>query len=90
MWREAVWAELQNCPTWPNVPPALLRELRVYSGQAGVWFDQSSTRQICPSGIAVSVLNTGQHYDDDVDDVDNLIVVVVTMTMQWVQARWAE
>ena len=68
MWREAVWAELQNCPTWPNVPPALLRELRVYSGQAGVWFDQSSTRQICPSGIAVSVLNTGHHYDDDLDD----------------------
>ncbi len=34
MWREAVWAELQNCPMWPNIPPALLRELRVYSGQA--------------------------------------------------------
>jgi putative restriction endonuclease len=68
MWREAVWAELQNCPTWPNVPPALLRELRVYSGQAGVWFDQSSTRQICPSGIAVSVLNTGHHYDDVIDE----------------------
>lgn len=68
IWREAVWAELQNCATWPNVPPSLLRELRVYRGQAGVWFDQSSTRQICPSGIAVSVLNTGRHYDDDVDE----------------------
>jgi putative restriction endonuclease len=68
IWREAVWAELQNCPTWPDVPPSLLNDLRVYRGGSGVWFDESSTRQICPSGIAVSVLNTGQHYDDDIDE----------------------
>ena len=63
-----MWAELQNCPTWPNVPPSLLQDLRVYRGGKGIWFDQSSTRQICPSGIAVSVLNTGHHYDDVIDE----------------------
>ena len=68
MWREAVWAELQNCPTWPNVPPSLLQDLRIYRGGKGIWFDQSSTRQICSTGIAVSVLNTGRHYDDDVNE----------------------
>ncbi len=68
MWREAVWAELQNCPTWPNVPPSLLQDLRIYRGGKGIWFDQTSTRQICSTGIAVSVLNTGRHYDDDVNE----------------------
>ena len=68
IWREAVWAELQNCPTWPNVPPSLLQDLRIYRGGKGIWFDQSSTRQICSTGIAVSVLNTGRHYDDAVNE----------------------
>ncbi len=68
LWREAMWAELKECPTWPNVPASLLQSLRIYRGQAGIWFDQGSTRQVCPSGIAVSVLNTGEHYDDDIDE----------------------
>jgi putative restriction endonuclease len=68
LWREAMWAELRNLPTWPDVPPSVLREMGLYGGAAGIWLDKTTTGSICPSGIAVSVLHTGKHYDDDVDE----------------------
>jgi hypothetical protein len=45
-----------------------LREKKLYAGQAGIYADMTRTREISPTGIAVSVLHTGQHYADDVDD----------------------
>jgi putative restriction endonuclease len=68
LWREAVWEELQAHPSWPDLPPELLREVGLYGGAAGIWLDKSKTSQIHQSGIAVSVLYTGKHYDDDIDE----------------------
>jgi putative restriction endonuclease len=68
LWREAKWAELKSHPTWPNLSPSLLREMGLYGGAAGIWVDKATTGGICETGIAVSVLHTGKHYDDDVDD----------------------
>ena len=68
LWREARWAELTSLPTWPNVSPALLREMGIYGGAAGIWLDKTTTGSISPHGIAVSVLHTGKHYDDDLDE----------------------
>jgi len=68
LWREAVWAEMQSHPLWPDLPPDFLRELKVYGGAAGIYSEMSRTRAISPNGIAISVLHTGRHYADDVDD----------------------
>ena len=68
MWREVIWAELRDHPSWPLLSPELLREVGLYGGAAGIWLDKSKTSQISQSGVAVSVLHTGKHYDDDVDE----------------------
>ncbi len=68
LWREAVWAEMQAHPSWPNLPPEFLRSLKVYGGAAGIYSEMSRTRSLSPNGIAISVLHTGRHYADDVDD----------------------
>ena len=68
LWRELVWEHLQADPSWPRISPALLRELGVYGGGAGVWADLDSTRRLIENGVAVSILHTGHHYDDDLDD----------------------
>ncbi len=68
LWREAVWAEMQNHPEWPDLPARFLNELRVYRGQAGIWHDVKTTSRLATHGIAVSILHTGRHYDDDLYD----------------------
>lgn len=68
LWRESVWAELQAHPLWPDLPPEFLRKLKVYGGAAGIYSEMSRTREIVQNGIAISVLHTGRHYADDVDD----------------------
>jgi hypothetical protein len=68
LWREVKWAELKAQPSWPNVSPGVLREMGIYGGAAGVWLDKATTGSISPTGIAVSVLHTGKHYDDDLDE----------------------
>ncbi len=67
-WREAVWAELQAHPQWPDLPAEVLRGMKIYAGQAGIYSDMSRTRLLAPTGVAVSVLNTGRRYADDLDD----------------------
>jgi putative restriction endonuclease len=68
LWREAVWAEMQAHPQWPDLPPMFLREKGIYGGAAGIWRDANNTGSIIPSGLAVSVLHTGKHYADDLDE----------------------
>ena len=68
LWRESVWAELQEHPLWPDLPPEFLRKLKVYGGAAGIYSELPRTRAIVSNGIAISVLHTGRHYADDVDD----------------------
>lgn len=68
VWREAVWAQLQAHPNWPDLPPDFIRSLGLYGGQAGIWVDRGRTSTISPKGVAVSILSTGKHYDDDIDE----------------------
>lgn len=68
LWRDLVWEHLQADPTWPRVRPTLLRDLGLYGGGAGVWADLDNTRALTENGVAVSILHTGDHYDDDLDD----------------------
>ncbi len=42
--------------------------MKIYAGQAGIYSDMSRTRLIAPTGVAVSVLHTGRHYADDLDE----------------------
>ena len=68
LWRELVWEHLQADPNWPRFRPTILRDLGVYGGGAGVWADLHNTRVLAENGVAVSILHTGHHYDDDLDD----------------------
>lgn len=62
------WNSLQESPNWPIVTPQEVRDLGLYGGASGVWVDKSVTSAIAPDGVAVGLLHTGRHYDDDVDE----------------------
>ena len=53
-----------------GVTAGQLRELGIYSGAAGVWVNTALTKGIVSdnAGVAVSILHTGQDYDDDFSD----------------------
>lgn len=70
VWREAMLAELAAHPDWPEILPSELNDRRVYRGQAGIWVDVTTTRQLCDPGVAVAVLHTGRHYADDLNEDD--------------------
>lgn len=65
-WRLKAWNELlrHDCV----VPADWLRARGLYGGAQGVWVDANRTRSIEGPGVAVSVLHTGRHYADDLDD----------------------
>jgi hypothetical protein len=48
--------------------PSDLKELGIYGGASGVWVNKIQTSNIDPAGVAVGLLHTGRHYDDDVDE----------------------
>ena len=62
------WNILQNSPNWPLVSAQEVRDLKLYGGASGVWVDKENTSSIAPEGVAVGLLHTGRHYDDDVDE----------------------
>ena len=62
------WNELQNSPNWPLVTAQEVRKLGFYGGASGVWVDKLNTKSIAPDGVAVGLLHTGRHYDDDIDE----------------------
>ncbi len=68
LWRDVMWEELKAHPQWPDLPAEVLRKRDIYGGAAGIWFDSTRTRLITPTGIAVSVLHTGHHYADDLEE----------------------
>jgi len=70
-YRLKIWDELVTLYHARNLSPDLLREhYRIYRGAAGIWCDKQRTTQISEDkdGIAVSVLNTGKSYPDDLSD----------------------
>jgi putative restriction endonuclease len=68
--RERMWKRLVEAGGPSGVETDLLRELRIYRGQAGMWTDKKETEGVLPEGgrIAVSVLHTGEHYPDGLSD----------------------
>lgn len=62
------WNELQRSPNWPLVSAQEVRDLGLYGGASGVWVDKDTTASLAPEGVAVGLLHTGKHYDDDVDE----------------------
>ena len=48
--------------------PNQLKELGIYGGASGVWVNKTVTSTLDSSGVAVGLLHTGKHYDDDIDD----------------------
>ncbi len=62
------WNLLQKSPNWPLVTPHEVTELELYGGASGVWVNKEKTSAIAPEGVAVGLLHTGRHYDDDVDE----------------------
>lgn len=66
-WRLDAWAELGRLGGL--VRPDWLRDRGMYGGAQGVWVDAHRTRTIEQPGIAVSVLHTGRHYADDLDEL---------------------
>ena len=62
------WNQLQSSPNWPILTAAEVRDLGLYGGGSGVWVDKERTSDLIAHGVAVGLLHTGKHYDDDVDD----------------------
>lgn len=65
-WRIGVWSQIQRLGNVVN--PDWLRSRGLYGGAQGVWMDAKRTRALRPPGVAVSVLHTGRHYADDLDE----------------------
>ena len=66
--RLEIYDQLKMSDNWPLVTPQEVRDLKIYGGASGVWVDKQWTRQFAPDGIAMGILHTGRHYDDDVDE----------------------
>ena len=62
------WNQLQQSMNWPLVTAQEVRDLAIYGGASGVWVDKLQTSSVSPEGVAVGLLHTGKHYDDDVDE----------------------
>jgi hypothetical protein len=64
--REQLWADLLAVGGPVDVQRGLLRDLKIYGGQAGIFVPNAETRTpATPKGIALSFLHTGRHYDDE-------------------------
>jgi hypothetical protein len=63
-----ILARAQALGTWPLLTSAEVRELGVYGGASGVWVDKTRTQEFAREGVAVGLLHTGRHYDDDIDE----------------------
>ena len=48
--------------------PTELTDLGIYGGKSGVWVNKTRTSLLDPTGVAVGLLHTGKHYDDDIDE----------------------
>jgi putative restriction endonuclease len=67
LWEQLKWHNTED------IEPSTYRDLGIYSGVAGVYCNFALTRQVVPeTGLAVSILHTGRHYTDVMND-DELI-----------------
>jgi hypothetical protein len=63
-----ILAKAQSLENWPLLTPIEVRHLGVYGGASGVWVDKTRTKEFAVEGVAVGLLHTGKHYDDDIDE----------------------
>jgi hypothetical protein len=63
-----ILAKAQALESWPLLSPGEVRDLGIYGGASGVWVDKTRTNEFAPEGVAVGLLHTGRHYDDDIDE----------------------
>jgi putative restriction endonuclease len=67
-WRGRVYELIKIKYPPCEVPSHVLQELGVYRGQAGLWCDRERTTKIIENGLCVSLLHTGKHYADSLQD----------------------
>lgn len=60
--------QAQSLPSWPLLSASEVRDLGIYGGASGVWVDKIRTKEFAHEGVAVGLLHTGRHYDDDIDE----------------------
>lgn len=58
----------QSLQSWPLLSPGEVKELGIYGGASGVWVHKTLTQEFAQEGVAVGLLHTGRHYDDDIDE----------------------
>lgn len=63
-----ILAKAQSLESWPLLSPGEVRDLGIYGGASGVWVDKTRTQEFAKEGVAVGLLHTGRHYDDDIDE----------------------
>lgn len=63
-----ILAKAQSLKSWPLLSPGEVRDLGIYGGASGVWVDKTRTQEFAKEGVAVGLLHTGRHYDDDIDE----------------------
>ena len=68
--RQDMWDTLRTEHGNDNVAPAILRQLGIYGGAQGIWVDKTRTAEFTDdgTGITVSVLQTGSHYPDELEE----------------------
>lgn len=63
-----LWDELRKQDT-NAISPKALNELQIYAGKSGVYCNITETRKVVPqTGLVVSILHTGRHYTDVMND----------------------
>lgn len=63
-----ILAKAKALESWPLLTPGEVRDLGIYGGASGVWVDKTRTQEFAQQGVAVGLLHTGRHYDDDIDE----------------------
>jgi putative restriction endonuclease len=67
--REQMWSALLANGGPNDVSRGLLRELKIYGNQAGIYVPSAETRTPgTPKGVALSFLHTGKHYEDELTE----------------------
>jgi putative restriction endonuclease len=66
--REALLGALRERADPKAAPPLLIKQLGIQVGQQGIYRDLQKTQHLAPSGVALSVRQTGSSYADDLTD----------------------
>jgi putative restriction endonuclease len=69
--RIEMWQNLlRRVGTPENVEASLLRDLKFFAGQQGIYRDLTNTKDLSSVGVTLSVLHIGKRYADDISDTE--------------------